>query len=96
MMNKIYTAFAFCTLLIANCYGQTIVTRTNTQVKFKVDEVKLATTLLFEEDLSKSLGKRLKREIKFIPAQYQKTKIVPTIGNSFIGSWISGQGPDHH
>ena len=86
MMNKIYTAFAFCTLLIANCYGQTIVTKTNTQVKFKVDEVKLATTLLFEEDLSKSLGKRLKREIKFIPAQYQKTKIVPTIGNSFIGT----------
>lgn len=60
--------------------------KTINQISFKVDAVKTASTFLLEEDLSKALSKRLKREIKFIPTQYQKIKIVPTIGNSFIGT----------
>lgn len=84
-MNKIYSLLIFC-LLCVTSFCQTTFTKTDKEISFKVDDVKPATTLLTETNLVKSLATKLKREIKFVPVQYQNSKVVQTEYNSFIGT----------
>lgn len=79
---KVCTCLFVALLINTNNFCQ----NSKNQISFKVDAVKTASTFLIEEDLSKSLGRRFKREIKFIPPKYQHSKVVSTLNNSFIGT----------